>query len=76
MYLNRAGIDVPAPIDAPGPWAATLDGDWETAADAWGRLGERYEQAVVLATSPDRAARARGQRQLRELGAVTTTLAV
>jgi tetratricopeptide (TPR) repeat protein len=75
-YLVRAGIDVRAPIDVPGPWAATLAGDWEAAADAWERLGERYEQAVVLATSPDRTARARGQRRLRELGAVTTVLAV
>ncbi|MFC6155081.1 ATP-binding protein [Kribbella jiaozuonensis] len=75
-YLRRAGIDVPAPIDPPGPWAPTLAGDWEKAADEWGRLGERYEQAVVLATAPDRTARARGLRQLRELGAVSTILAV
>ena len=75
-YLRRAGIDVPAPADVPGPWAATLAGPWQAAAAAWGRLGDRYEQAVVLATAPDRHARAHGLLTLRELGAAGTTLAV
>jgi hypothetical protein len=60
----------------PGPWAATLAGAWQEAAAAWGRLGDRYEQAVVLATAPDRQARAHGLLTLRELGAAGTTLAV
>ncbi|MEU4288477.1 AAA family ATPase [Kribbella sp. NPDC026596] len=75
-YLGRAGIDVPEPVDAPGPWAATLAGRWHEAAAAWAELGERYEQAVVLATAPDRAARAQGLSLLRDLGAVATTVAV
>ncbi|MEV5965816.1 AAA family ATPase [Kribbella sp. NPDC051952] len=75
-YLGRAGIQTPAPIDAPGPWAATLAGRWEEAATAWSGLGDRYEHAVVLATAPDRYARERGLVVLRELGAAATLLAV
>ncbi|MEV0796537.1 AAA family ATPase [Kribbella sp. NPDC050281] len=75
-YLVRAGIDVAAPAGAPGPWAATLAGRWEEAAAAWAALGDRYEQAVVLATAPDRRARAQGQVLLRDLGAAGTALAV
>jgi DNA-binding SARP family transcriptional activator/tetratricopeptide (TPR) repeat protein len=75
-YLGRAGIDVPGPAYAPGPWAPTLAGRWHEAATAWAALGERYEQAVVLATAPDRRARAQGLRMLRELGAVATVPAV
>jgi hypothetical protein len=75
-YLRRAGVDFPAPVNSPGPWATTLAGPWQEAAAAWARLGERYEQAVVLATAPDRQARASGLLMLRELGAAGTTLAV
>jgi DNA-binding SARP family transcriptional activator/tetratricopeptide (TPR) repeat protein len=75
-YLGRAGIEVAGPADAPGPWAATLAGRWKEAAVAWAAVGERYEQAVVLATAPDRRASESGLRRLRELGAVATTLAV
>jgi hypothetical protein len=75
-YLGRAGIEVAGPVDAPGPWAATLAGSWQEAAAAWAALGERYEQAVVLATAPDRRASESGLQMLRELGAVATMLAV
>ena len=75
-YLRRAGIEVPGPVNAPGPWAPTLAGRWKEAATAWAALGERYEQAVVLATADDRRARAQGHRMLRELGAVATVAAV
>ena len=75
-YLRRAGIDVSPPADAPGPWAATLAGRWREAAAAWTALGERYETAVVLATAPDRAARARGHDMLQRLGASATLAAV
>jgi len=76
VYLRRAGVEVTGPVDAPGPWAPTLAGRWEEAATAWAALGDRYEQAVVLATSPDRRARARGLLMLRQLGAVATVPAV
>ena len=75
-YLRRAGIDVPDPVDPPGPWAPTLAGRWSEAASAWAKLGERYEQAVVLATAPDRRARTQGLRMLEKLGAVATVPAV
>ncbi|MGZ4626753.1 MAG: ATP-binding protein, partial [Kineosporiaceae bacterium] len=74
-YLRRAGVEVPRPSHRPGPWAATLAGRWQDAAAAWSKLGERYEHAVVLATAPDREARARGQRLLESLGAVATMAA-
>src|SRR4051812_4887420 len=51
-YLRRAGIDVPAPTDPPGPWAPTLAGRWHEAADAWTTPGERYEAAVVRPRRP------------------------
>lgn len=76
VYLGRAGIEVPMPANAPGPWAATLAGPWEQAAAAWSALGDRYEHAVVLATARDRSARDRGLLTLRELGAGATLLAV
>jgi hypothetical protein len=75
-YLRRAEIDVPAPANAPGPWAPTLAGRWKDAAAAWAALGDRYEEAVVLALADDRLARARGEGLLRELGAVATLAAV
>lgn len=75
-YLRRAGIDVAGPDNPPGPWAPTLAGRWDEAAAAWATLGERYEQAVVLATAPDAEASSRGVRMLRELGAVATIPAV
>jgi len=75
-YLRRAGIEVPGPVDAPGPWAPTLAGRWKEAVTAWAALGERYEQAVVLATAPDRRAHSQGILMLRELGAVAVVPAV
>ena len=75
-YLRRAGIELAGPVDAPGPWAPTLDGRWEEAATAWATLGDRYEQAVVLATAPDHRAHTQGLAMLRELGAVATVRAV
>src|SRR3954447_4023209 len=75
-YLRRAGIDVPAPVDPPGPWAPTLAGRWHEAAAVWTALGERYEAAAVLATASDHGARARGEDALGRLGALGTLAAV
>ena len=71
-YLRRAGHDVAAPIDAPGPWGPSLTGLWRAAASAWQALGERYEQAVEMALSGDETARAAGLDILADLGAVAT----
>ena len=75
-YLRRAGIEVTGPVDAPGPWAPTLAGRWKEAVGAWAALGERYEQAVVLATAADHRAHAQGLLMLRKLGAVAAARAV
>jgi hypothetical protein len=72
-YLRRAGHRVPAPTDAPGPWAPALAGRWRDAAAAWHVLGERYEEAVELALAAgDPEVRAAGSAALTELGARAT----
>jgi DNA-binding winged helix-turn-helix (wHTH) protein/tetratricopeptide (TPR) repeat protein len=68
-YLQRAGHPVVIRGDEPGPWGPALAGDWRTAARAWERLGERYEQAVELAFSGDDDARETGREILARLGA-------
>jgi hypothetical protein len=75
-YLRRADVPVPAPPEPPGPWAPTLAGRISEAADAWAQIGERYERAVVLASSADPAQRDEGLATLIELGAVATVPAV
>jgi DNA-binding SARP family transcriptional activator len=75
-YLRRAGVPVDAPADPPGPWAATLDGPVGEAVAAWQRLGERYECAVVQATSGDAGLVDEGLATLGRLGAVATLPAV
>ena len=75
-YLRRADVPVPAPAEPPGPWAPTLAGRTTEAADAWARIGERYERAVVLAGSADPAQRDEGLAALVDLGAVATLPAV
>jgi hypothetical protein len=72
MYLRRAGHDVTAPADAPGPWALALTGQRHEAAAAWKELGERYEQALELVWSGDDQARATGMDILKNLGAHAT----
>ncbi len=69
-YLRRAQVPAPDPPGAPGPWAPTLAGHHREAADAWLRLGERYESAVVLASSSDPDERREGSAALAGLGAV------
>jgi len=75
-YLRRAEVPVAAPPDPPGPWAPTLAGRTAEAVAAWGRLGERYERAVVRAGSADPAQRDEGLKTLVDLGAVATIPAV
>lgn len=75
-YLARAGVLVSGPADPPGPWAPTLAGRWQEAAAAWAGLGERYEEAVVLATASNGPASARGRQLLRDLGAEATLVAL
>jgi hypothetical protein len=75
-YLRRAGIPAPDPADPPGPWEPTLAGRAADAVAGWTRLGERYECAVVQATSADAAMRAEGLKTLDHLGAAAAIPAV
>ena len=76
-YLRRAGHDVTAPDDVPGPWALSLAGRSREAAAAWGKLGERNEQAVEQTWSgEDDQARVAGLGILKELGATATVARV
>lgn len=71
-YLQRAGHAVDPPAQPIGPWTAGLAGRPLESAAAWAALGERYEEAVELGMSGERAARDRGLRALEDLGAVST----
>jgi hypothetical protein len=75
-YLRRADIPVTDPPHPPGPWAPTLAGRTADAVAAWSRVGERYEAAVVQATSTDASECDRGLETLAQLGAIATIPAV
>jgi len=72
-WRRRAGYRVEPEGCEPGPWAPALVGDWRAAADAWTRLGDRYERALELAGSGDAAATDEGLALLADLGATATT---
>jgi len=73
VYLRRAGLEMAAPANVPGPWAPALAGRWREAAAGWEELGERYEQAVELASAKaDDTARTTGLAILADLGADST----
>jgi hypothetical protein len=75
-YLRRAGVPAADPADPPGPWEPTLAGRSSEAVAAWRDLGERYECAVVQATSGDADLVAEGLASLEALGALATIPAV
>ena len=53
----------------PGPWWPALTGDHQAAAEGWGRLHERYEQAVETWAAGDQAT---ATAMLTDLGATRT----
>jgi hypothetical protein len=68
VYLRRAGrAAAVVPAGVPGPWSPALAGRWREAAAGWEKLGERYEQAVELASADDEAARVAGLAVLDDL---------
>ncbi|MGS0687291.1 ATP-binding protein [Nakamurella sp. GG22] len=69
VYLRRAGFDPGTVAGVPEPWASGLRGDAGAAAGGWERLGDRYEQAVELATAGDDESHDLGLRMLADLGA-------
>ena len=72
VYLRRAGHATAVPAAVPQPWEAALAGRRREAASAWAALGERYEQAVELASANDST----GLAMLDELGASATIKAL
>ena len=50
---GRAGLPAEPPVEAPGPWRPGLAGNWAAAAEAWAAHGDRYEQALELASSSE-----------------------
>jgi tetratricopeptide (TPR) repeat protein len=71
-YLRRAELTVAVDGKVPDPWGAALAGSWQEAAAVWGRLGERYEQAVETALGARGRARVAALDTLKDLGAVAT----
>jgi DNA-binding CsgD family transcriptional regulator len=51
VYLRRLGYPAAPFAGCPEPYAAALRGDWRSAADAWRRADDPYEQALALAES-------------------------
>jgi len=64
----KAGDNVALPDLLAEPYALQLQGDWQTAADAWNALGCPYEQARTLADG-DTTAQFQALRIFEQLGA-------
>jgi DNA-binding CsgD family transcriptional regulator len=71
-YCRRAGLPAEAPPDPPDPWRTGLSGDWARAAEAWAAHGDRYEQALELASSSQPDSLHRALDLLEALGSVVT----
>ncbi|HYX75881.1 MAG TPA: response regulator transcription factor, partial [Gaiellaceae bacterium] len=69
VWRRRAGVDEPAPPSLNAPFSLELAGNREAAAEAWTRLGCRYEAALALAWADDDALLLRAHEQLQGLGA-------
>jgi ATP/maltotriose-dependent transcriptional regulator MalT len=57
FWHSRAQPDASSEGEIAQPYGLILAGDWRSAADAWGRIGMPYEQALALAQGPDEALR-------------------
>jgi DNA-binding CsgD family transcriptional regulator len=68
-WRRLAGLPVPAPTDASGPYALALAGDWHAAAVRWAELGCPYEHALALAHSDAEDDMRRALAELQGLGA-------
>lgn len=53
LWMHRAGLLEQAPRGIAQPFAHQIDGDWQSAAAEWHRLGCPYEEAMALADSGD-----------------------
>jgi DNA-binding CsgD family transcriptional regulator len=68
-YLRRLGYPSRPFRGCPPAYAAGLRGDWQTAAAAWERAGNRYEQALELADSGEQVPTLEALQLLLDLGA-------
>jgi DNA-binding CsgD family transcriptional regulator len=69
VWRRRAGVDEPTPPGLRAPASLELAGNREQAAEAWARLGCRYEAALALAWADDDALLLRALEDLQRLGA-------
>ncbi len=67
-WRRQAGIELEAPTNARGPYAAQVRGEWTAAAEQWADAGCPYEAAVALSEGPDNAQR-QALEELNRLGA-------
>jgi len=68
-YLRRLGYPSRPFRGCPPAYAAGLRGDWQTAAAAWERAGNRYERALELADSGQQVPTLEALQLLLDLGA-------
>ena len=70
IWRWRAGVrDTLAPGAVAEPYALSIAGEWDAAAELWGTIGCPYESALALADGDDAAALRRAVDMLQELGA-------
>jgi DNA-binding CsgD family transcriptional regulator len=69
FWRRLAGLEVDLPENASGPWALSLAGDWEAAAEEWARRGHPYERALALSEADDEDALRSALQGFQELGA-------
>jgi DNA-binding CsgD family transcriptional regulator/tetratricopeptide (TPR) repeat protein len=72
VWRRRAGVDEPTPPGLRAPFSFELAGNREQAAEAWERLGCRYEAALALAWADDDALLLHALEDLQRLGAAAT----
>ncbi|HEU5469392.1 MAG TPA: AAA family ATPase [Actinophytocola sp.] len=75
-YCARAGLPAEPFDGCPEPWVAGLRGDWQSAATAWERIGDPYEQALALADSGVIEPTLQALRTLDDLGATAAATQV
>jgi ATP/maltotriose-dependent transcriptional regulator MalT len=76
LWLWRSGYFSVVPEGTPDPVRLEFEGDWQGAADAWGRIGAPYERALALAAGDTPDAWEEALAGLEELGAHATAAAV
>ena len=68
-WRRKGGVREPVPLDAGGPFALQLRGDWSGATEAWRAAGCPYEAALALADAGEEVALWQAFEELQALGA-------